>query len=580
MKKITLLLSLFVSFIGFSQVINEIDADQAGSDSAEFVELSWTPNTALDGLVVVMFNGSDDQSYAAYDLDGFSTDANGLFVLGNTGVNNAEITLPSNGLQNGADAVALYTGNESDFPNDTPLSTTNLLSALVYGTNDGDDTELLTGLNETIQYNDTESESIQRQADDSFLNAVPTPGSPNSSQSCDFTIENVDTICDNITSGQDTYTTTIQYSGGGNDTFTVISTEGSIDLSAGDPTTDAAGTITITGVTENVDFTVNISNTGVCDEDIEIFSPDCEPSIDLPIYEAFDYAANPDVTTVSDWENFSGSGNTIEVIEDNLTYSGISASSGNAITIEGGGDDIEREFTTVATGEVFASFMIKVDDLSSLTNNTQGGYFALFGNFDTRLWIRPVTDTTYDIAYTNGSSATVFTTTQYNTGDVVFIVMSYNTDNGELQAWVNPAETDFGGTAPTATLTDTDSSPGSINRFALRQDSTGETPLLTFDELRLGTTWDEVTPTTLSNTSFVENNFKLYPNPSKGETLKISSSFDTDYEVSIYNMLGKKVLAQTVKASAELNISNLQSGVYLVKLTQGNQSLTKKLIIQ
>lgn len=579
MKKITLLF-LFFSFIGFSQVINEVDADQSGTDSAEFVEISWTPNTALDGLVVVMFNGSDDQSYAAYGLDGFSTDANGLFVLGNTGVNNAQITLPSNGLQNGADAVALYTGSESDFPNDTPVTTTNLLSALVYGTNDSDDTELLTGLNETIQYNDTESESIQRQTDGSYLVAVPTPGTPNTSQSCDFTIEDVATTCDNITSGQDTYTTTIQFSGGGNDTFTVTSPEGTIDLSAGNPTTDATGTITITGISENVDFTVNISNTGVCDEDIDVFSPDCEPTADLPIYEAFDYAINPDVTSVSDWENFSGSGNTIEVIQDNLTYSGISASTGNAINIEGGGDDVEREFTTVSTGEVFASFMIKVNDLSNLTNNTQGGYFVLLGNFDARLWIRPVTSTTYDIAYTNASSATEFTTTQYNTGDVVFIVMNYNTDNGELKAWINPAETDLGGTAPTATLTDTDSSPGGIGRFGLRQDSTGETPLLTFDELRIGTTWDEVTPTTLSNISFERNNFKLYPNPSKGETINISSNKNTDFEVTIFNMLGKEVLTKNVKASTKLNVSNLQSGVYLVRMTQGNQSSTKKLIIQ
>ena len=138
----------------------------------------------------------------------------------------------------------------------------------------------------------------------------------------------------------------------------------------------------------------------------------------------------------------------------------------------------------------------------------------------------------------------------------------------------------MGGTAPTATLTDTDSSPGGIGRFGLRQDSTGETPSLTFDELRIGTTWDEVTPTTLSNISFERNNFKLYPNPSKGETINISSNKNTDFEVTIFNMLGKEVLTKNVKASTKLNVSNLQSGVYLVRMTQGNQSSTKKLIIQ
>jgi len=104
--------------------INEIDPDQTGTDMAEFVEISGPPNTSLDGLVIVLFNGSDDASYNAFDLDGQTLDANGFYVL----------NLPSNGLQNGADAVAIYVGDDTDFPNDTPVTTTNLISAIVYGT--------------------------------------------------------------------------------------------------------------------------------------------------------------------------------------------------------------------------------------------------------------------------------------------------------------------------------------------------------------------------------------------------------------------------------------------------------------
>ena len=66
-------------------IINEIDADTPGNDTAEFVELfdGGVGNTALDGLVVVFYNGSNDLSYAAFDLDGFFTNANGYFTLGN-----------------------------------------------------------------------------------------------------------------------------------------------------------------------------------------------------------------------------------------------------------------------------------------------------------------------------------------------------------------------------------------------------------------------------------------------------------------------------------------------------------------
>ena len=137
-------------------MINEVDADTPGSDTAEFVELydGGTGNTPLDGLVVVFFDGgstgSGKQSYAAFDLDGYSTDAHGYFVMGNPGVPNASLTFDPGQfglLQNGPDAVALYIGNASDFPNGTIATTTNLQDAIVYGTDDPNASGLLPLLN-------------------------------------------------------------------------------------------------------------------------------------------------------------------------------------------------------------------------------------------------------------------------------------------------------------------------------------------------------------------------------------------------------------------------------------------------
>lgn len=166
-------------------VINEIESDSPGADDAEFIELySTTPNTNLDGYVLVLFNGNGDNSYAAYDLDGYSTDANGYFVIGDSGVTGISITLLSSGLQNGPDAVALYQANKSDFPNDTPVTTTNLVDAVVYDNNHPDDTALLTGLGETTQFNEDNGDngatnSLQRQADGSFKAGAPSPNTIN-----------------------------------------------------------------------------------------------------------------------------------------------------------------------------------------------------------------------------------------------------------------------------------------------------------------------------------------------------------------------------------------------------------------
>ncbi len=176
-------------------IINEVDADTAGTDTMEFVELydGGVGNFALDGMVLVFYNGSNNLSYAAYDLDGQTTNANGYFVIGNAAVPNVSIVIPSNGLQNGADAVGLYTGDATDFPNGSAVTTTDLIDAMVYDTNDSDDPELLVLLNPgEPQVNedgagDKDGHSSQRIPNGSggerntstYTQLVPTPGEEN-----------------------------------------------------------------------------------------------------------------------------------------------------------------------------------------------------------------------------------------------------------------------------------------------------------------------------------------------------------------------------------------------------------------
>ncbi len=126
-------------------LINEVDVDSPSVDTAEFIELydGGVGNTSLEGLALVFFDGSDDESYLAIDLDGLSTNAQGYLVAGNQAIASAAITFADGAMQNGADAIALYVGSASDFPNNTPLTTVNLLDAVVYDTDDEDDLGLL-----------------------------------------------------------------------------------------------------------------------------------------------------------------------------------------------------------------------------------------------------------------------------------------------------------------------------------------------------------------------------------------------------------------------------------------------------
>jgi methionine-rich copper-binding protein CopC len=175
-------------------VINEVDSDTESTDILEFVELydGGVGNTSLDGLVLVFFNGSNDTSYFALDLTGFSTNAQGFFVAGNADVANVQSVFPSNGLQNGADAVALYSGSAGDFPTGTAVTNVNLIDAVVYDTDDADDSGLLDVLTPgQPQINENENgnkdfESIARVPDggtagntSTYVVQAPTPGASN-----------------------------------------------------------------------------------------------------------------------------------------------------------------------------------------------------------------------------------------------------------------------------------------------------------------------------------------------------------------------------------------------------------------
>ena len=167
--------------------ISEIDADQTGTDTQEFLEIQTEfANQSLNGMIAVLYNGNGAVSYTTVDLNGFTSDDNGYFLIGTDAVAGADITLGAdNKIQNGADGVALYMADALNFPDGTAATDAGLVDAVVYGTNDSDATDLLAALGETIQWNESENgangtESLQwDDATQGFCAGVPTPKAAN-----------------------------------------------------------------------------------------------------------------------------------------------------------------------------------------------------------------------------------------------------------------------------------------------------------------------------------------------------------------------------------------------------------------
>ena len=85
---------------------------------------------------------------------------------------------------------------------------------------------------------------------------------------------------------------------------------------------------------------------------------------------------------------------------------------------------------------------------------------------------------------------------------------------------------------------------------------------------------------TLGTSSFNgQDNFSVYPNPTSTGFVNIATASNANVNVAVYDMLGKKVISTTLKNDA-LNVSNLKSGVYILKLSQNEATVTKKLVIE
>ncbi|WP_181256190.1 T9SS type A sorting domain-containing protein [Aurantibacter aestuarii] len=87
----------------------------------------------------------------------------------------------------------------------------------------------------------------------------------------------------------------------------------------------------------------------------------------------------------------------------------------------------------------------------------------------------------------------------------------------------------------------------------------------------------------LSTEDFTFDSFVMYPNPSNG-SLTIGFNTSNDVNVNLYDIRGRSVLNKNFNASGSkfnqtLNLASLATGVYVVKINSGSNTMFRKLIV-
>ncbi len=197
-------------------------------------------------------------------------------------------------------------------------------------------------------------------------------------------------------------------------------------------------------------------------------------------------------------------GDSILVNAGSLTYAGLAASVGNKVKFDGSGTDYYTNFSTQTTGSIYRSFILNVSSLGTL--GLTGGYFNGFIQgasttvFGATVWTRlSTTAGKYNVGISTRSSASPISwlASDLTPGVPCFIVAAYDINAGVgddvARIWLNTSA--IGAAEPAADATSVPATDmASVGRVFLRQDNPTNTPFIEFDELRIGTTWAQVTP--------------------------------------------------------------------------------------
>ncbi len=73
--------------------------------------------------------------------------------------------------------------------------------------------------------------------------------------------------------------------------------------------------------------------------------------------------------------------------------------------------------------------------------------------------------------------------------------------------------------------------------------------------------------------------FKLYPNPAFDDVVYVSTKMNDTKDIVVYDVFGAVVLKDRI-ASNSLNIARLIPGVYVLQITENNQTMTRKLVVK
>jgi len=221
----------------------------------------------------------------------------------------------------------------------------------------------------------------------------------------------------------------------------------------------------------------------------------------LLLNEQFNYPAGDSLTAYG-WTAHSGTTNTIKTTSGSLTYTGYPASIGNKASLTSTGQDVNKPISTVVTsGPIYVAALVNIFDAQAA-----GDYFfhlmkpGSTSPLVARVYVKKdttVTPNQFKFGFMKGSTAAniQYTNNYYDFNTTHLIVIKYvvisGNSNDSAFLFINPPISNEG--IPTLSAIDVSQLDLDVTAqaVALRQGTATSAPIVSIDEIRVATNWND-----------------------------------------------------------------------------------------
>jgi len=210
--------------------------------------------------------------------------------------------------------------------------------------------------------------------------------------------------------------------------------------------------------------------------------------------EAFNYTSGTSLSGKINPGNstaWSTAGATLSITNADLTYGSLADLGGNALSITNGAATSSiNTFANQTSGQIYYSFLLDV-----ITPDSGNNYFTAMNPGTTAP--NGGTDAIDCYLYSNGNiglrtaGKSTVTTGPLTAGTTYFVVEEYDFSASTAYLYLNPTP---GGSMPAANLSLSGSTATAIDNVGFKAAAGGVTGAYVVDNLRIGTTWADVTP--------------------------------------------------------------------------------------